>query len=204
VAYDVDRSPGEWVTREAKRRERFVNAMLAFGFCCWLAAVAAWFSGQHVVAILVLGASLLFFFAARESIDGAINWLKGSNAEIAVGEELNELRHRDYRVLHDVMFGHEGNLDHLAAGPNGAFLIETKFSRYELAQLTKVKRQAARVHDEIGCFVIPIMCAGKRRRPYKHRGVWIAGRGQLVDLITSLAGDPVDPERLARFADRIN
>ena len=48
------------------------------------------------------------------------------------------------------------------------------------------------------------MCAGKRRKPYKHHGVWIAGRGQLVDLITGIAGRPHEIQRLARFADRID
>jgi hypothetical protein len=174
-------------------------------FVAVLGIFAAWIVHDLVLEVLIFGILVCLAVAANDRIELAVPWLKGANAESAVGSELNELRHDGYIVMHDVMFGGEGNLDHIVSGPNGVFLVETKFKRYELHQLTKVKRQAARVHDELDHFVTPVICAGVRTTaPYKHAKVWVAGRGQLADLIRGIQGRPVDPERLFRFADGLD
>jgi hypothetical protein len=85
------------------------------------------------------------------------------------------------------------------------FVIETKFKRYEDAQLAKVKRQALRLHDDLGCWVTPVICAGVRKKSFVHKRVLITGRGLLAETILAQTGHgPVDPERLARFADRLD
>jgi hypothetical protein len=56
------------------------------------------------------------------------------------------------------------------SGPNGVFMVETKFRRYEDSQLGKAKRQAKKLHDELGCGVTPIICAGERKRTFTQRG----------------------------------
>ncbi len=47
------------------------------------------------------------------------------DGERAVGQFLEELREKGYRVLHDIV-GDNFNIDHLLIGPKGVFTIETK------------------------------------------------------------------------------
>jgi len=47
------------------------------------------------------------------------------DGERAVGQFLEELREKGYRVLHDIV-GENFNIDHLLIGPKGVFTIETK------------------------------------------------------------------------------
>jgi len=47
------------------------------------------------------------------------------DGEKAVGQLLEELREKGYRVLHDIV-GDNFNVDHLLIGPKGVFTIETK------------------------------------------------------------------------------
>jgi hypothetical protein len=203
VPYDVDTKPGVWVEKQAQRR--LVHLFVSATFVAIVGVFAAWLAHDFVLEALIFGIVVCMTVAAINRIELAVPWLKGARAESAVGAELDELRHDGYIVMHDVMFGGEGNLDHLVSGPNGVFLVETKFKRYEMHQLTKVKRQAARVHDALDHFVTPVMCAGVRNKPpYRHEKVWIAGRGQLADLIRRLEETPVDPERLFRFADSLD
>ena len=203
VPYDIDSQPGAWVKKQAQRR--LVYLLVGGTFVAIAGVFAAWLAHDFVLEALIFGILICLAIAANDRIELAVPWLKGASAESAVGAELDELRRDGYIVMHDVMFGGEGNLDHLVSGSNGVFLVETKFKRYEMDQLTKVKRQAARVHDVLGHFVTPVMCAGvRKKRPYKHERVWIAGRGQLADLIREIEGTPVDPERLFRFADGLD
>ena len=39
--------------------------------------------------------------------------------------------------MHDVMFGGRGNLDHIVSGPNGVYLVETKYRRYSTAEAAR-------------------------------------------------------------------
>jgi hypothetical protein len=200
VPYDVDTRPGAWVEKQAQKRLVYLLVGATF-----VAVFATWVAHDYVAEALIFGILICVAVAANDRIELAVPWLKGASAESAVGAELDELIRDGYIVMHDVMFGGEGNLDHIVSGPNGVFLVETKFKRYEMHQLTKVKRQAARVHDALGHFVTPVMCAGVRnKRPFKHEKVWIAGRGQLADLIRGIEGSPVDSERLFRFADSLD
>jgi hypothetical protein len=51
----------------------------------------------------------------------------GYEAELAVGQELNELFRYGFRVFHDVPVGErEFNIDHVLVGPTGVFAVETK------------------------------------------------------------------------------
>ena len=203
VPYDVDTKPGAWVKGQAQ--QRLVYLLVAGTFVAIAGVTAALFLHDYILEALVFGILVCLAVAANDRIELSVPWLKGANAEAAVGAELNELRRDGYLVVHDVMFGGEGNLDHLVSGPNGVCLVETKFKRYQMHELTKVKRQAARVHDVLGHWVTPVICAGVReKKPYKHRGVWIAGRGQLAELIRELPGKPLDPEQFFRFTDGLD
>ena len=93
--------------------------------------------------------------------------LKGRNGEAVVGEALEGLRWERYIVLHDVPFAGEGNIDHLVSGPNGVYLVETKFGSYLPVHLKKAKRQAAKLGDELGV----LGDAGALRRLQRGRPV---------------------------------
>lgn len=151
---------------------------------------------------MLLAAVACFAVASRDTTRAIVPWLKGENAELAVASELEELRRDGYVVVNDFMFGGEGNIDHFVSGPNGAFIVETKFARYEPRHLGRAKRQAKRLHEELGCWVTPVICAGKREKPYTHAGVLITGRGSVAATIRE---QPVrrgpTPERLHRFFD---
>lgn len=205
VPYDVDRKAGTWVGAQATRRVRAFAALYGAMAAAFVISGAIWFSGQHLLALVPYAAFLCFAYAAREVIDSALPWRKGWSAETTVGDELDTLRYDGYIVMHDFMFGGEGNIDHLVSGPNGVFMVETKFRRYEDSQLGKAKRQAKKLHDELGCWVTPIICAGERKRTFPQRGVLVTGRGLVAEAIRNQPSRrPVDPERLARFADSLN
>jgi hypothetical protein len=186
----------------SKRERFFYLALCAYGFGT-IAAIGAWLIGQHVIAIVLLFAVACFAVAANDATFAVIPWLKGENAENAVRAELEELRSHGYIVVNDVMFGGEGNIDHFVSGPNGAFMIETKFARYTPDQLGRARRQARRIHDEIGCWVTPVICAGTRKKTYSHQGVVITGRGIVAETIRAQPPHrQPDPARLRRFVDR--
>lgn len=91
-----------------------------------------------------------------------------------------------------------------ARGPNGVFAIETKLRRYEDSDLRRIKRQARLLHDELGVWVTPVICLGSRRREaYRHAGVWIVPHRDLLGWFRTQRNQPVEFERLARFADTL-
>lgn len=55
----------------------------------------------------------------------ALNYRLGLEAEMAVGQELNQLLRHGYWVFHDLP-AEKFNIDHVVVGPNGVFAIETK------------------------------------------------------------------------------
>ncbi|MGJ8673978.1 nuclease-related domain-containing protein [Rubritalea sp.] len=70
---------------------------------------------------------------------GVMNYRLGFDGERCVGAELNPLLARGYYVYHDFLFdmrpGGETsnfNIDHIAIGPEGIFIIETKAKRKSL------------------------------------------------------------------------
>jgi hypothetical protein len=127
--------------------------------------------------------------------DVARRWMLGAAAEDQVGRALNELRNEGFHVVHDVEQGAEGNVDHLVSGPTGVYLIETKLRRYDSAHLVKAKRQAAKLHDELGVWVTPVICLAKREdlEPFKTQGVWIVPGGRLVAWIRAQRNRPGPP-----------
>lgn len=85
------------------------------------------------------GATLVAFLAAAALLQGWILWrlwrvlararnlTLGYEAEVAVGQELDELRHLGYRVFHDVPADDsETHLDHVVVGPAGVFAVAAR------------------------------------------------------------------------------
>jgi hypothetical protein len=204
MAYDVDRRPGAWVTKQADRRSRRVWLLVGLFVAIAVASVGLLVSNRATLAssVVIIVLALVLRRYADGQVDTAIRWLGGARAESSVGEELNKLEDEGFAVLHDIEQRHEGNLDHLVSGPTGVFMVETKERRYEDRHLVKAKRQAAKLHTELGVWVTPVICIHRRRgRPFKTQGVWIVPQPCLLDWIRDQRNRPVDPEQLARFAD---
>lgn len=205
MAYDVDRRAGAWVTAQAARRSRHVWLLAGLLVAIALGSVGLLVSNRATVAssllflVLVLGLKRY----ADGQVDTAIRWLGGARAETSVGDELNNLQGEGFVVMHDIEQRREGNIDHLVSGPTGVFMVETKERRYEDHHLAKAKRQAAKIHDELGVWVTPVICIHRRRghRPFKTQGVWIVPQPSLLEWIREQRNTAVESERLARYAD---
>jgi hypothetical protein len=207
MAYDVSHAPAEYAAGEAERRRRWIRV----GFGAYALLAVAWLllaADDRLPSGTLLAAVCLGFLVrpgVRAYLASENNWRRGAEAERAVGTVLNELRRERWIVMHDVAQRYEGNIDHIVSGPGGVFMVETKLRRYEARQLTKAKRQAAKLHDELGVWVTPVIALHARRDPkcFKTKGVWIVPRQSLLDWFRSRHEPVVEFERLARFADRL-
>lgn len=206
VAYEVDRRPGEWVRERTARRERRIWIGLAVGFLV-TGAFLAFAIGRHVsiaASAAFLAAVLLVRPYVEGYVDRHIRLRSGTQAEIAVGETLEQLRRDGWIVMHDIERPGEANLDHIVSGPNGVYLIETKARRYEDRHLGRVKGQAMWLHDQLGVWVTPVICIRSRRGgPFRTKRVWVVPLGELLEWLKAQRNPSVAFERLARFADRL-
>ncbi len=206
VAYDVERRPAAWVTARTQRREHAIRLAMAIFFAIAVAVLAL--AVGHRLSIVGSALFLAIVIAmkphADRYIDRHLRLRQGARAEEIVGETLNELRRESWIVMHDVEQPGEGNVDHIASGPNGVFMIETKLRRYEDAHLKKARRQAAKLHDELGVWVTPVICLHLRKgNAFKTQGVWVVPRQELLGWLRRQSNTPVPFEQLARFADHV-
>jgi len=206
VAYDADRRPGEWVTREASRHSRVVWFVIGLlGFVSLVALGLALSPHRTIIGgVAVLVAVGLLKVIGERKIDIALRWARGAAAEESVGETLNLLRGEGFIVMHDVEQRGEGNIDHIVSGPAGVYLIEAKARSYRDDQLRKARRQAAKLHDELGTWVTPVICIDERNgKPFRHERVWIVPRPHILAWIRSQRNPQVPFERLARYQDTL-
>ena len=207
MAYDVDRRPGAWVRAQATRRERIFWIFLAMGGI-GLAVYLVLVVGHRVgvgAALFVLALGAVARRRGNRFIDENARWFNGAHAEESVGAMLNELRREGWILMHDVEQNYEGNIDHIASGPGGVFLIETKLRGYRERDLVKARRQAAKLHDEIAHWVTPVICLYQRGgEPFTADRVAIVPSQHLLGWLRKQTGKPLPFERLARYADRID
>ncbi len=206
MACEVYRRPGGWVREQTARRERRIWVGLISGFLI-TGAFLALALGRHI-SIAASAAFLAAVLAVRPSVeryvDRHIRLQSGARAEVVVGETLEQLRHDGWIVMHDIERPGEANLDHIASGPNGVFLIETKDRRYEERHLPRIKGQAVWLHDRLGVWVTPVICIRARRgRPFRTKGVWVVPLNELLGWLRVQQNAPVEFERLACFADDV-
>ena len=85
-------------------------------------------SGQlHPVFVSLMALGLVVFAAWRiYKAHGRVQTLKlGRDGERVVGQYLDDLREKGYRVFHDLI-GDGFNVDHVVISPHGIFTVETK------------------------------------------------------------------------------
>lgn len=77
----------------------------------------------HVVIAVVI--VIYFAFKAVRMMQKRRRLVLGYEAELAIGQELNQLLRGQYWVFHDVPFD-RFNIDHIVVGRTGVFAVETK------------------------------------------------------------------------------
>jgi hypothetical protein len=204
MAYDVETKPAAWVARQATRRSRRVWLVASGCFAIAAVLILLGITGRATIGVT---AGLIVVVLALGRVgdhvaDDAVHWIRGARAERSVGEELEALRRDGFVVLHDVEALGRGNIDHIVSGPTGVYVVETKHGGYRHGHLAKARWQAAKLHDELGVWVTPVICIHTRRsRPFRHDRVWIVPQPSLLDWIRGQRNASVAFERLARFAD---
>lgn len=138
------RGPGEHLRRRiGEIEERFVFECIG-GLAAVLLALALFadtfrklfgWSAQTAGSLAILAALLVMAVSVwrvrRLWLEWANHYL-GWFGERVVGEELQPATAQGWRIFHDVPFVNNGagfNLDHVAVGPGGVFVIETKTRR---------------------------------------------------------------------------
>lgn len=98
-------------------------------FCLSHDAPFVWLAGSAFALTLFLIASGLSAVRAFRRYQYGQNIKLGLRGEQAVAEMLSEAAENGFRAFHDLQTDKVGNLDHVAVGTRGVFLIETKARR---------------------------------------------------------------------------
>ncbi len=78
-----------------------------------------------IICICIFGVLLWVGIKVYRLMTEKTNCRLGLDAEMAVGQELNQLMADGYRVYHDFP-AEDFNIDHILVGPTGVFAVETK------------------------------------------------------------------------------
>lgn len=138
------RPPGYSLSiRLDENADKLLDDMLVSCGLSAIAGISAWFFGILVfnhapflwiavctlVLTLFLVASGLSAIRAFRRYQAGRNIRLGLRGEQAVAEALNEAADSGFRSFHDLQTDKVGNIDHVAVGTRGVFLIETKARR---------------------------------------------------------------------------
>lgn len=131
------RPPGAELGRELATEQLeagFGAAEVAlYGMIPAVAYLAVWQSESIITKLLVMTpailASTFFWLRAFRKLIARFNNIRvlrlGYECELAVGQELDLLMLRGYRVFHDLP-ADNFNIDHVVVGPTGVYAVETK------------------------------------------------------------------------------
>jgi len=154
----------------------------------------------------------------------AIAWRRGAVGERRTAQLLGPLERQGWAVLHDLAIpGSRANIDHLAIGPGGVFMIDSKQYRGHLQldpsgrlwhgrhPLTPIVQavsfeadQAAVVLPDPGVAVVPIVAVHGARVPWGKvvmDGVPVVSARRLPSMLRILPA-VLGPERVAALADQ--
>ena len=197
---------GTWGTAGGSAEEGYLSAVSRrrrIGIFRWAvllgAPVVGWgaygWLPRHAGLVVELCLASAFLVAAlwpREKDAG--RWLRGAGGEVATSAALEALPFRRWNVFHDLAIpGSKANIDHLAVGPTGVWIIDTKTTRAvprvglrsirlgnRRLEMDSVRWQAQVVSDRLSVKARPIIALypadefGKsrlRRRGVTRRGV---------------------------------
>jgi Nuclease-related domain len=173
------------------------KSLFAIGLCSIAGTILAAAGIPNSSSTLILLMGLVFgsggayatVLVVRDLSKGQ-KWRLGLRGEQAVAEALQEVADGAYRAFHDFVFpGEQWNIDHIAVGPAGVFLIETKARNR--ARPRRNQPQAAHV----------VQVAGDRLNfPTFHdeKAISQAERNakKLADFLTKMTGEKVEVQAL--------
>jgi Nuclease-related domain len=171
------------------------------------------------LAALAAGWGLRF----RPSPD-AVAWRRGAAGERRTARLLDPLERQGWAILHDLAIpGSRANIDHLAIGPGGVFVIDSKqyrgrlrldgsgrlwHGRYPLAPTLRAvdfeADQAALVLTDPDVVVVPIVAVHSAQVPWGKvvtNGVPVVPARRLPSMLRALPAVQ-GPERVAALADQ--
>jgi Nuclease-related domain len=132
--YGYNTVPGYSALAEARRRlatapgwEWHVAGALGLTFAAGLLAgrLTPWSLVLLPVLLVVLGAGLTVTTARRRAL--VASWRQGAKGERQTAKLLAKLEQDGWRVFHDLAIpGSRANVDHLAIGPGGVWIIDSK------------------------------------------------------------------------------
>lgn len=117
-----------WTTyRPWRRKARIAFALIAPPLAALLMSLSAiWPSWWQFYAGATLGVLMTMYVCL---IDSPPDWIdrkrRGRDGERRTEQRLKPLERSGWRVAHDIVRG-RGNVDHIAVGPPGVYLLETK------------------------------------------------------------------------------
>ena len=127
------RNPGQYLGEEIKRLQtEDIGPYLMVGVIFGVMAVLEW--ARFVLKLppkpmLFTAAAVLVCCLVAIKVKGIRRRVRilrqAEEGEKAVGQYLEALREKGYKVLHDIVAGNF-NLDHVLVGPSGVYVIETK------------------------------------------------------------------------------
>jgi hypothetical protein len=121
---EYERLKRDWRKRMRKRFVLLGALFAAITILVWV--LAAIWPKLEFTSGLVSGALMAIFIALRESPPGWVDqWLTGAQGEQWTDEQLRRLERRGWIILRDLQrTGY--NVDHVAIGPAGVFVIDSK------------------------------------------------------------------------------
>ncbi len=168
---------------EAAKLLALVAVQLAVLALMVTAALSDWSRDpEGVVAVLALsGLSIMLLIEFNRRGDIALDYLIGAGSEKAVSKELEQLP-PEWFVTHNWKKQYGGNIDHIAIGPTGAFVVETKSGAYRSAAGSQAVGAAMELRDLTGIgWVTAVVCVPNGEAPVKKGTVWVVPRPQLAD-----------------------
>jgi hypothetical protein len=112
-------------------REKRVQFVVLYLVCLSLvislnAMALLWRGGWVWTAGLMTGVAVTFVVVARDTPPGFVeNWQQGAWGEEFTAKVLTPLERHGWKLLHDLPDG-RGNWDHIAVGPGGIFVLDSK------------------------------------------------------------------------------
>ena len=132
---DLLRSPGESLTEQIEDKsldiDSYLTTLAIVPLLCYTFYLQNKPSLFSAITFVILGIGFTVFFANKLVKLSKLRYqLKlGYDAELAVGQELNNLMRDGYYVFHDVHLNNsteDYNIDHVVVGATGVFAVETK------------------------------------------------------------------------------
>jgi hypothetical protein len=124
-----------------------------------------------LIAALFIASCLWVSLRAFRRIREAENIRLGQRGEQAVAEALNEAADSGFRSFHDLPAEEDWNIDHVAVGTRGVFLIETK------ARRRRAGRKGQREHEVVydgECLQFPSSRDSKPIEQARNNAKWLS------------------------------